>query len=73
MTLWKEIFEGIGIEFHIQQDSIMVVSAISGGPSERVGLMPGDRIVKVNGKQVAGNGITNEQVLKHFGEKGVRL
>jgi len=63
-------FEGIGIEFHIQQDSIMVVSALSGGPSERVGLMPGDRIVKVNGKQVAGNGITNEQVLKTLRGKG---
>ncbi|MBK7886210.1 MAG: S41 family peptidase [Bacteroidetes bacterium] len=63
-------FEGIGIEFHIQQDSIMVVSAISGGPSERVGLMAGDRIVKVNGKQVAGNGITNEQVLKTLRGKG---
>ncbi len=63
-------FEGIGIEFHIQQDSIMVVSAISGGPSERVGLMPGDRIVKVNGKKVAGTGITNEQVFKNLRGKG---
>lgn len=63
-------FEGIGIEFHIQQDSIMVVTALSGGPSERVGIMAGDRIVKVNGKQVAGNGITNEQVLKMLRGKG---
>lgn len=63
-------FEGIGIEFHLQQDTIMVVSVISGGPSERVGLMPGDRIVKVNGKQVTGKDITNEQVFKLLRGKG---
>jgi carboxyl-terminal processing protease len=63
-------FEGIGIEFHIQQDTIMVVSAIPGGPSEKVGLMAGDRIVKVDGKSVAGVGITNELVQKNLRGKG---
>jgi len=63
-------FEGIGIEFHIQQDTIMVVSAIPGGPSEKVGLMAGDRIVKVDGKIVAGIGINNEQVQKFLRGKG---
>lgn len=63
-------FEGIGIEFHIQEDSIMVVSALAGGPSERVGLMPGDRIVKVNGKSVAGIHITNDQVVKKLRGSG---
>lgn len=63
-------FEGIGIEFHIQQDTIMVVTAIPGGPSEKVGLMAGDRIVKVDGKSVAGIGITNEQVQKNLRGKG---
>ena len=63
-------FDGIGIEFHIQEDSIMVVTAISGGPSEAVGILPGDRIVKVNNKLVAGNGITNEQVMKLLRGKG---
>ena len=57
-------FEGIGIEFHIQEDTIMVVSAISGGPSESLGIQPGDRIVKVNNKLVAGIDITNEIVMK---------
>jgi len=66
-------FEGIGIEFHIQDDSIMVVSALSGGPSERVGIMPGDRIVKVNGKTVAGINITSDQVLKTLRGKGGTL
>lgn len=63
-------FEGVGIEFHIQQDTIMVVAAISGGPSEAVGIIAGDRIVKVNGKNVAGTNITNELVLKTLRGKG---
>lgn len=66
-------FEGIGIEFHIQQDSIMVVSVISGGPSERVGLQPGDRIVKVNGKKVANVKLANEDVFKMLRGKGGTL
>lgn len=63
-------FEGIGIEFHMQDDSVMVVSAISGGPSESAGLLPGDRIVKVNGKNFAGREITNERVLMTLRGKG---
>lgn len=55
-------FEGIGVEFHIQSDTIMVVSAISGGPSDQLGIRSGDRIVKVNQKNVAGINITNLQV-----------
>ncbi len=63
-------FEGIGIEFHIQADTIMVVSTIAGGPSELVGLKPGDRIVNVDDKNVAGIGITNEDVFKKLRGKG---
>src|SRR5437762_4565055 len=63
-------FEGIGIEFHIQNDTIMVVSAVAGGPSEQLGIRSGDRIVKVNGKNVAGIGITNIQVTQSL--RGVR-
>lgn len=47
-------FDGIGIEFNVLQDTIVVVNTIAGGPSERVGLMPGDRIVRVNGKYTVG-------------------
>jgi len=57
-------FEGIGVEFHIQQDTIMIVTTISGGPSDMVGIQPGDRIVKVDGKNVAGIGITNNDVFQ---------
>jgi carboxyl-terminal processing protease len=48
-------FEGIGIEFNIVKDTIYVVTPISGGPSEAVGLQAGDKIVTVDGKNVAGN------------------
>ena len=46
-------FEGIGIEFNIFHDTLVVVSALSGGPSEAVGLRPGDKIVKVNSVNIA--------------------
>ena len=59
-------FEGIGIEFHIQSDTIMVVSAVAGGPSEQLGIRSGDRIVQVNGKNVGGIGITNLQVTQQL-------
>jgi carboxyl-terminal processing protease len=63
-------FEGIGIEFHLQDDTIMVVSAMSGGPSEEVGIQAGDRIVLVNGKKAFGKDITNEKVFKFLRGKG---
>ncbi len=57
-------FEGIGIEFHIQKDTIMVVAAVSGGPSDVLGIQPGDRIIKVDGKNVANIQITSTQVMQ---------
>jgi carboxyl-terminal processing protease len=52
-------FEGIGIQFRIEKDTIMVIQTIAGGPSEKVGLLAGDRIVKINDTLVAGVGIKN--------------
>jgi len=64
-------FEGIGIEFNIFHDTLVVVSALSGGPSEAVGLRSGDKIVKIGDKVVAGTGLTNSQVMKLLkGPKG---
>ncbi len=64
-------FEGIGIEFNIFHDTLVVVSALSGGPSEAVGLRPGDKIVKVGEKTIANVGLTNPQVMKLLkGPKG---
>lgn len=57
-------FEGIGIQFNLQNDTIMVVNTIPKGPSEKVGIMAGDRIVKVDGKNVAGIKVTNQDVMK---------
>src|SRR5687768_2314989 len=50
-------FDGIGIEFNIINDSIVVVAPVSGGPSEALGIISGDRIVKIEGKVVAGQKI----------------
>ena len=57
-------FEGVGIQFNIMNDTVMVVAVVSGGPSEKAGIRAGDRIVSVNDSTIAGNGITNEQVFK---------
>ncbi len=57
-------FEGVGIQFNIMNDTVMVVATVHGGPSEKVGIRAGDRIVSVDGKSVAGNGIKNEEVFK---------
>jgi carboxyl-terminal processing protease len=67
-------FEGIGISFNILYDTIFVISPISGGPSEKVGIIAGDRIVKVDGKNVAGIGITNDDVYRLLrGEKNTKV
>lgn len=64
-------FFGIGIQFTIYQDTLMVVSVVPGGPSEKVGLLPGDRIIEVEGENIAGVKLTNLDVRKRLkGEKG---
>jgi len=64
-------FEGIGVQFRILNDTIMVVNTVSGGPSEKIGIRAGDRIVKVDGKKVANIGIKDTDVLKNLkGKKG---
>lgn len=56
-------FEGIGIQFRIESDSITVIQTIENGPSEKVGLLAGDRIVMVSDSIVAGIGIANEDAI----------
>jgi len=64
-------FEGIGIEFNIFKDTIQVVTPIQGGPSATLGILTGDKIIKINEKNVAGVGITNQDVMKNLkGPKG---
>ena len=67
-------FDGIGVQFNIQKDTIAVVKVIAGGPSQLVGLMDGDRIVKINDSLVAGVGISNDMVMKKLrGERGTKV
>ncbi|MCX6326486.1 MAG: S41 family peptidase [Bacteroidia bacterium] len=56
-------FEGIGISFNLLTDTILVMSTIPGGPSEKLGLLPGDKILYVNDSLVAGKHISDEKVM----------
>ena len=70
----KGEFEGIGIEFNLFRDTIVVVTALPGGPSANDGIESGDKIIKVNGENVAGIGITIRGVIDRLrGEKGSKV
>lgn len=67
-------FSGIGIQFTIQNDTIHVSAVIQGGPSEKVGLIAGDRIVAVNDSVFVGKKVTNERAMKTLkGPKGSQV
>lgn len=59
-------FSGIGIQFNMQTDTITVIEVISGGPSEKVGIMAGDRIVTINDSVVAGKKISDQAIIKQL-------
>lgn len=67
-------FDGVGISFQIMKDTIYVVDVIRGGPSEKVGVMPGDKIVKVDDKIATGDTIKTDWVFKNLrGVKGTKV
>ena len=67
-------FDGIGVEFNLLDDTILVVAPISGGPSQRVGIRSGDKIVSVDGDTIAGTGLENEDVFKLLrGKSGTKV
>ena len=67
-------FEGIGVQFRIVEDTVAIVNTIKGGPSEKVGVMAGDRIVYVDDSLVAGIKIKNESVMRLLkGPKGTKV
>ncbi|HEX8040386.1 MAG TPA: S41 family peptidase, partial [Chryseosolibacter sp.] len=67
-------FDGIGVEFNIFEDTIVVLTPLSGGPSESLGIQSGDKIIAVDGKNVAGVGITNAGVMKALkGPRGTEV
>ncbi len=67
-------FDGIGVSFNVLDDTIFIIRSIPGGPSERVGIVAGDRIIKVEGVTVAGTGITTKDVQRLLkGPKGTMV
>ena len=67
-------FSGVGIEFNIIEDTIVVITPISGGPSEKLGIKSGDRIVEVEDENIAGIGIDNNGVIDRLrGEKDSKV
>ena len=67
-------FEGIGVQFRIESDTIAIVSVIKGGPSEKVGIMAGDRFVTVNDSLVASPKLKNDDVVRLLkGPKGTKV
>ncbi len=67
-------FEGIGIQFNIHDDTILVVSPIAGGPSEKLGILAGDKIITIDADTVAGVGFKNSDVQKTLrGKKGSKV
>jgi carboxyl-terminal processing protease len=67
-------FDGIGILFNLLHDTIIVIEPISGGPSQKVGLFPGDRIITIDGEKVTGIGISTSGVMKRLrGAKGTSV
>ncbi len=57
-------FDGIGVEFNIIKDTIRVINPIEGGPSEKIGIKAGDKLIKVEGKNMTGPKITNKEVFE---------
>lgn len=67
-------FEGVGISFNVFHDTLMVVTTVAGGPSEKVGIRAGDRIVQVDSKNIAGVGLKNTDVYDLLrGKKGTKV
>ena len=67
-------FEGVGIQFQLMEDTLLVVQTISGCPAERVGVLPGDRIIFINNELIAGVKMQNSDIFKRLrGPKGTEV
>jgi len=66
-------FQGIGVEFQIISDTVNITNVLAGGPSDKAGLLVGDKIIRVNDSIVAGNGITVERIKKLLRGPGASL
>ena len=66
-------FEGIGVQFNMMEDTLVVIQTITNGPSEKVGIIPGDRIVAVNDTAIAGVKMSKEEIMRRLrGPKGTK-
>ena len=67
-------FEGIGVQFNMVEDTLLVIQPVTNGPSEKVGIIAGDRIVKVNDTIIAGVKMAKEEIMKRLrGPKGTKV
>ena len=67
-------FEGIGVQFNMVEDTLLVIQTVSGGPSEKMGILAGDRIVSVNDTTIAGVKMSKEEIMKRLrGPKGTKV
>lgn len=67
-------FSGVGVSFQIMNDTVSVIEVVPGGPAEKVGLLPGDRIIRADTTSLTGKEVTNEKVFKTLrGEKGSKV
>ena len=67
-------FEGVGIQFNVSQDTLLVIQPTLGGPSEKVGIMAGDRIVAVNDTAIAGVKMSRDEMMRRLrGKKGSKV
>lgn len=70
----KGSFSGIGIQFVVREDTVRITNVIKGGPSEKVGILAGDKIVSVDGKPYVGDVVTNEETLHRLkGDRGTKV
>ena len=67
-------FEGIGVQFNMVEDTLLVIQPVTGGPSEKVGIVAGDRIVSVNDTAIAGVKMSKEDIMRRLrGPKGTKV
>lgn len=67
-------FEGIGVQYNINEDTLVVINTITNGPSEKVGIIAGDKIITVNDSSIAGVKMTKEEIMKRLrGPKGTKV
>lgn len=67
-------FEGIGVQFNMVEDTLLVIQPINNGPSEKVGILAGDRIVAVNDTAIAGVKMSREEIMRRLrGKKGTKV